>query len=649
LAPRIGIITHYTGFQKQFSSLAGEMGCELIFKTGVLDYAIPLAIDMEEKDRADAIVSHEKTSEIIAPYVKVPVISLHTKSANLFNAFHACRKIGERIAFVDFEKAFPQYDFEHIREILGYDIIQYKFSDLNALSSVMEDILRDRRDVIATTASCMYGYAKSRNLKVVLIEHQKHDLAAVIQHTLNIIKVKRQEEERFHWLSAIMDNTEDGFIALDQDGAVASINLTAQKILHLASQDLIGQKAEDLAGASRLLEKIFRVGSGFEVIENNGEELVISPREIFSDEIYLGRILKIEVLKKIRNIEMQARKMSSPTGFVAVNTFDDIVGVSESIGALKEAARRYANTGSPVLITGESGTGKEMFAQSIHNYSARKDGPFVALNCVTLPENLLDSELFGYEDGAFTGAKKGGKAGLFELAYGGTLFLDEIGEMPLMLQAKVLRVLQEKEIRRIGGSKNTQVDVRFIFATNRDLSEATLNNGFRKDLYYRVNVLNVNIPPLRERPEDIPAIVRHLAARLSAGGGGGDGGAPTRFSPGQMESLGRYSWPGNVRELQNFVERIIAITAGQQPSDRLVNAMLGELIRAAGGESRPADTDALLVPIGAMREMENHIITTLYKMYGEDKNRLGYTLKLCNTTLWRRLKEARAPKSPYGQ
>jgi len=237
-------------------------------------------------------------------------------------------------------------------------------------------------------------------------------------------------------------------------------------------------------------------------------------------------------------------------------TFASIVGAGAAITAAKEEAERASRTDSTVLLRGETGTGKELFAHAIHAAGPRRAGPFIKLNCAAVPAELLESELFGYEEGAFTGARRGGKPGKFELAAGGTLFLDEIGDMPLAMQAKLLRVLQEKEVDRLGGTGSRRVDLRLIAATGRNLEEMVGQGTFRADLYYRVNVIPIRIPPLREHPEDLGAIAEAFLARLSS-----DIGEPKRrLSARLLDILRAYPWPGNVRELQNGLERAVAMS-----------------------------------------------------------------------------------------
>lgn len=236
----------------------------------------------------------------------------------------------------------------------------------------------------------------------------------------------------------------------------------------------------------------------------------------------------------------------------------DIIGTSPSMKACKEQAKRIARSNSNVLITGESGVGKELFAHSIHDESNRREAPFVRVNCAAIPETLLEAELFGYEEGSFTGAKKGGQPGKFELADGGTLFLDEVGDMPYIMQAKLLRVLQEREFERVGGKGMVRVDVRVISATNADLDKLIQSSAFRSDLFYRLNVLSLKIPPLRERYEDMTNFIYYFLSVIYQ-----ENGLYATFSPECMDVLCKYDWPGNVRELRNVVEKIALEAEGR--------------------------------------------------------------------------------------
>lgn len=309
-------------------------------------------------------------------------------------------------------------------------------------------------------------------------------------------------------------------------------------------------------------------------------------------------------------------------------SLDAIVGNSVAISQIKEILPRAAQSESTILILGESGVGKEVFAQALHNLSPRRAGPFIAINCAALPELLLESELFGYDEGAFTGARKGGKPGKFELANGGTILLDEIGDMPLTMQAKLLRVLQERELERVGGTRSIKLDIRVIAATNADLKSAVLNGKFRHDLYYRLNVISLFIPPLRQRMEDIPLLVDFIIHKLSRE----KHLTPKIFSAAAMACLSAYDWPGNVRELENMVERALYITDAQMVLDTHLPSHLQINSDHNSQEDLPQLKDAV-------RQLEKSLIIQALQKTDNNRQAAAQLLGLPRATFYQRLKE----------
>jgi len=348
--------------------------------------------------------------------------------------------------------------------------------------------------------------------------------------------------------------------------------------------------------------------------------------------IRLRSVRMIELKKEgnFRQMEEKIRQKLLAQGLVSKYSFADICGESQLLRETIGQAQKYAKSQSTVLITGESGTGKELFAQSMHNESHRKDGPFVAINCAALPETLLESELFGYEEGAFTGARRGGKLGLFEVAHGGTIFLDEIGELGSQLQARLLRVIQQKQVMRVGGEKVVQVDVRVLTATNRNLYEAVQKGLFREDLFYRLNVLPLKVPSLRKRPEDIPVLFRHFLARR------GWENVPDSVPEALFEKMKRYSWPGNVRELENFAERYCAIGEDNFENFSTLQSLISRLFGEEGGDGH--GKHKIMVELGTFDQIENQIIEQLATLFPNSKGDLARVLGISRTTLWRKLK-----------
>lgn len=634
---KIGVLAHYGGMRNAFSHLEKTESCTLIFKMGVLDLAIEPAITLEKTEKVDAIITNVKTADIIRNYVSIPVIAIHLKNFNLVHAFYKAKNYGKRLAFTELYKDSTMYDYKYVREIVGCDIEKYTFTELSQVPIVLKRIIDDKRDVVVTSAGCMIASAEKMGVQSVLVEFEENDLTEAIRTVRNLLAVKHFEQEKAKWLGAIIDSSSDGMITLNKEGEVNLINQRAKSMLAVTDASICGQKIEKLAEAIPFFNKAIALLDGIEIIKEINREIVVNRRDVFSSELeYMGTVFNLSELKSIQKIELQARKKLIERGFIAQNTFEDIKGAGLQMNLLKEKARRYAKTFSNILIIGESGSGKEIFAQSIHNYSEYSAGPFLAINCATLPESLLESELFGYEEGAFTGAKKGGKQGLFEMAHGGTLFLDEIGEMSVLLQSRLLRVLQEKVVRRIGGDKNLPINVRIICATHKDLFNEIGKGNFREDLYYRINVLSLKIPPLRSRKEDIPLIAEQLVRKVCE-----QSKKDIRLSADQLKMLGQYNWYGNVRELHNFIERLIALS-DENNVETYFKEMFEEVMlknRDGNVSKLEINSDMIVLPIGTMHQMENEIIRNLYKKFDGDKKTIERTLDISSTTVWRRVKE----------
>ena len=368
-------------------------------------------------------------------------------------------------------------------------------------------------------------------------------------------------EEKDTEMRNVIDIIPHGVALLNKSGDIRYLNnFAAEKVFHTGGKDITGVDVRKyLKDYEALLEHLRKDKS---------------KKPISKDRLEVGNRLYETSLQYIKS------KEKGPTGYLASFydidksglfsrydnpiTFDDIIGESNKMFDAVSQGKLYSGSDSPVLITGESGTGKELFARAIHNEGTRKGKPFIAINCAALPDQLLESELFGYEPGTFTGGTKEGKAGIFEVAEKGTVFLDEIGEMAHHLQAKLLRVLQEKKLRRVGGSKEVPIDVRLISATNQNIDEMVRNKEFRLDLLFRINIFNINIPPLRERKEDIPILIEHFTRILTERYGKKISG----IEQNAVRKLINYNWPGNVREFQNVLERAVALTNRREISEK---------------------------------------------------------------------------------
>lgn len=352
-------------------------------------------------------------------------------------------------------------------------------------------------------------------------------------------------------LIAVLNASTDGIMALDLNSNVIFKNNKIETYLGTDKKIREGDNIAEFIDNANILNFIKSYeDKGSDVFNINKRDVMINKSYLSDNKKVTGTVVSFNYVSEIQNKEKEIRKKLVNKGNVAKYDFSDVIGCSKSIKSVTEMTRKVAKTDLSVLILGENGTGKELYAQAIHRNSSRRDGPFVAVNFAALPESLAESELFGYEEGAFTGAKKGGKRGLFELAHLGTIFLDEIGDASLSIQASLLRVIQEKEVLRIGGTSPVPVDVRIIAATNRNLKEMIKLNQFRQDLYYRLNTITIKVPPLRERKEDIKYIIDYYMKNLKVG---------KKFTKEALDKLIEYDWPGNVRELENLIHYVAEI------------------------------------------------------------------------------------------
>ena len=391
-------------------------------------------------------------------------------------------------------------------------------------------------------------------------------LAKAIENENNLRIALEEVEVSRKYLEIISEASKDGVLCLDANGKILYINEAGTKILKIDREKAIGKHVTDIVDFTPVILNVFKTHKGYV----DKEFIIESPSRGLLHFIKTAVVVKDKdgnfsgVVDFFREINRVRNFVTSYIGAEAKFTFDDIIGENPRLKEAIKIAKIAARSNSSVLITGETGTGKEMFAQAIHFESDRSNGPFVAINCGAIPRDLAESEFFGYEPGAFTGASKKGRPGKFELADGGTLFLDEIEELPLSLQSKLLRTLQDKVVTRVGGTKSLKVDVRIITASNRDLVDLVNRGDFRKDLFYRLNIIHIEIPPLRERKDDIPLLVYHFIQKYNQSLGKKIKGADRSF----LKPLMEYNFPGNVRELENIVERAVNIAETEMLNEK---------------------------------------------------------------------------------
>lgn len=466
----------------------------------------------------------------------------------------------------------------------------------------------------------------------------------VVQSLLELEQDVQALEQMIELYEFCFDTAYEGVAVVDSNGYIKLFNESYARFTGVSKSEAIGKHCTEVIEGTRL-PVVLETG----IPERNqphilqGQPMIVHRLPIWKGNMIIGAVgmLIFEGVSELYDTFNRAQQFFNKGGLrlspdeqmpqrQQLVTFDQIIGESIALGEAKKRARKAAKTTATILLTGESGVGKELFARSIHSVSPYKDGPFIAINCAAIPRDLLESELFGYEDGAFTGAKKGGKLGKFELAHRGTLFLDEIAEMPMDLQTKLLRVLQEQRFERVGGSREIKVNIRLIVATNKSLEEQIEKGEFREDLYYRINVIPVEIPPLRKRKNDIPLLVSKLLEKtykkhhLPA----------VELSKEAMQKLLEYDWPGNVRELANVIERIVVLAENK----RIELDDLPLHLRGGGGgvivnEEKVEQLDEL------SEENEKMLYIKVMREVAGNKSKAARKLGIHRSTLYKKLKK----------
>ncbi len=461
------------------------------------------------------------------------------------------------------------------------------------------------------------GKKKDNKKEITADQYIEH----IKQAEATIENYKTQNEFLLNCLNSI----DEGITICDRDGRLLFYNKTTLEIMGPKVEEVLNKKMIEFSNIKPLLYQVIESEKSiidaeykFE-FDNRIIHMICSGYPLYDSS---GNL--IGAIDIFRGIERSRKLANKIAGYNAAYRFEDIVGKSATIQETTKIAKSFSNNTENVLIQGESGTGKELFAQSIHNFSIRNTKPFIAINCASFPNELIESELFGYEEGAFTGAKAGGKPGKFELANGGTLLLDEVGEMQFYMQAKLLRVLETKAITRVGGNKEINVDVRIIAATNRDLGSMANVGQFRKDLYYRLSVLTIQVPPLRERSEDILDLASYFLKTIGSKYRANVKG----FSNDAKDALLLYKWPGNVRELESLISRVIFLCNTEQVTgEDLIKAGLSVGDNKASG----------IINKQKLNKINEEIINTTLKKMGGNKKKTAEVLGISRQTIYRYL------------
>lgn len=581
----------------------------------------------------EVIISRGGTASLIRQAVNIPVVEVEVTGYDILRALYPLKDKEGPFGIIGFPSVIK--GCQTVAEMIG---LKFHIFELNEedekLQSIHESKFAPTKIIIGDTIAVRYSEVLHR--PVHLIKSGPESIAAAIFQAEYLIEALERDRAKTALSTVILNAVHEGVVTIDKNGNILNLNTEAQEMLGL-NQEILGQPAKTVF-RPQLLEGIHSKRLLGHPEKVNGQDLVINLYPILDRGVHLGTVLTLQNTLEIQQAEYNIRRKFHGKGLIAKFSLSDFVGNSDPVRLVLDQARKYAQTDSSILIQGESGTGKELLAQGMHQVSLRKKGPFVAINCAALPENLLESELFGYEEGAFTGARKGGKAGLFELAHKGTLFLDEVGELPLNVQARLLRVLQEKEVMRVGGDRVIPVDVRLISATHRNLNEALDKGEFRADLFYRLNVLGLMVPPLRERKGDIRLLMNRFLEELSLKLGK----FKLSYSKEVYQAFEKYHWPGNVRELRNCVEKLIVLSETETipPESLAVISFVAQNKDEYASLLRlNVENEPVVSILGSLTEIEKRIIEKVVTLENQNLSRAARRLGIDRSTLWRKRRQ----------
>lgn len=590
---------------------------------------------------ATVIISRGSVWQIIKnAFPLVPALQIPLTCCDAIHILEKAKQFDCNIGVVGFDNHIAKMLL--VAPYLGVSLTPYRISEPAEIEQGCREIQKRGLNVLVGGGTAVQQ-AHKLGLHGVLHTSSSDGILQVLNEAERIFNAINEERSRDARVRAMLNALKDSVISLNEKGEIKEYNIPAEKML--SGRGSPPQGIQNFLNETGITDAVRRqlVWSG-ENKRYKKKVYICNIIPAYSKEQYCGANVVVQDASHIQSLEHKIRRDLYVRGHVARYSLDDVIGQSREMRGLVEKARLYAESSSSIFIYGESGTGKEVFAQGIHQASSFRNGPFVGINCTALPETLLESELFGYAEGAFTGAKKGGKAGLFEMAHNGTLFLDEIGEIPMSVQAKLLRVLEEKTVMRLGEERYIPVNVRIICATNKDLADLVRMGSFREDLFYRLNVLRLNLPPLREHPEDLAELVNNLLARLA-----GQKMVPQPLlSEKALAALTRYSFPGNVRELRNIIERLVVLSHGKVLDEADIARILLMNEAPVPHENLPPRSGAPRAPArggragggahGSLRDRESDIILQVLEETGGNKSETARRLGISPSTLWRKLK-----------
>ncbi|WP_202595555.1 sigma 54-interacting transcriptional regulator [Clostridioides difficile] len=606
---------------------------------------------------AQAIIGRGGGYSLVIDTVNVPVIPMNMKSTDLLRAIEIAKKYSKKVVLIlgDNEVSF---DYVGWRNVISTEITEEWFESKYEIRSKVVKYIDQKDEVVIVGRGLACSFARQYGIDSVFATASDESIREAVEYCKKLLDTLGEEKFNNEVLRNILDGIKDGVIAIDSNGSIILYNESAKNMLKVERKCALNKYILDVFPKMEWMLDCLHEKEDVEDRKiRNINNLIVNTRTtlIKVDNSTYGVLGIIQDITKLQNLERKIRFDLNQKGLYARYTFDDFLFKDKLTKEFIEEAKKIGKSDYTTLLYGESGSGKEIIAHSIHNISKRKDRPFVAINCATIAENLLESELFGYEEGAFTGARKGGKRGLFELAHGGTLFLDEINSLSFNIQTKLLRVIEERQIMRIGSDYIIPLDIRIIAATNESLTEKIVMGTFRADLFYRLSSLEINIPPLRDRREDIiPLFNNFVNEVLKDDGLNGINSIDENFvlTKDEMDKLYNYSWPGNVRELKTIAQKYVVTGKIKLRQDRdfktkklLPNSEVDKFNSETTASVEVQDESINISKINdgkisidikeVNKYVEEKIISMLFAQ-GLSKNEVAQVLGISRTSLWKK-------------
>ncbi|PBE57146.1 Fis family transcriptional regulator [Clostridioides difficile] len=606
---------------------------------------------------AQAIIGRGGGYSLVIDTVNVPVIPMNMKSTDLLRAIEIAKKYSKKVVLIlgDNEVSF---DYVGWRNVISTEITEEWFESKYEIRSKVVKYIDQKDEVVIVGGGLACSFARQYGIDSVFATASDESIREAVEYCKKLLDTLGEEKFNNEVLRNILDGIKDGVIAIDSNGSIILYNESAKNMLKVERKCALNKYILDVFPKMEWMLDCLHEKEDVEDRKiRNINNLIVNTRTtlIKVDNSTYGVLGIIQDITKLQNLERKIRFDLNQKGLYARYTFDDFLFKDKLTREFIEEAKKIGKSDYTTLLYGESGSGKEIIAHSIHNISKRKDRPFVAINCATIAENLLESELFGYEEGAFTGARKGGKRGLFELAHGGTLFLDEINSLSFNIQTKLLRVIEERQIMRIGSDYIIPLDIRIIAATNESLTEKIVMGTFRADLFYRLSSLEINIPPLRDRREDIiPLFNNFVNEVLKDDGLNGINSIDENFvlTKDEMDKLYNYSWPGNVRELKTIAQKYVVTGKIKLRQDRdfktkklLPNSEVDKFNSETTASVEVQDESINISKINdgkisidikeVNKNVEEKIISMLFAQ-GLSKNEVAQVLGISRTSLWKK-------------